>query len=44
MLATTKGGALGGGTVDSLLGFKSISREERRAAADPYGLNPPDKR
>lgn len=44
MLATTKGGALGGGTVDSLLGFKSLSRDERRASADPYGLNPPDKR
>jgi hypothetical protein len=44
MLATFRGGGLGGGTVDSLLGFKSISRDERRAAADPYGLNPPAKR
>lgn len=44
MLATIKGGALGGGTVDSLLGFKDISRDERRAASHPYGLNPPDKR
>lgn len=44
MLATFRGGGLGGGTVDSLLGFKSISRDERRAAADPYGLNPPNKR
>lgn len=44
MLATLKGGGLGGGTVDSLLGFRSLSRDERRAAADPYGLNPVDKR
>lgn len=44
MLTVAGAGGVSGGTVDSLLGFKDISSEERHAVSHPYCLNPPDKR
>ncbi len=44
MLTVAGAGGVSGGTVDSLLGVKDISSEERHAVSHPYCLNPPDKR
>ena len=44
MLTVAGGGGVSGGTIDSFLGVKDISSAERHAMANPYCLNPPDKR
>lgn len=44
MLTVGGSGGIGGGTIDSLLGVRDISSEERHAVGNPYCLSPPDKR